>query len=76
MRIIINVKQIGTKMSVVPKLDQGSRDNINEINAGQALYEHISQAFSTMEAEQNRPLPLKWRIWGAIRSLCRGRKGK
>lgn len=74
MRIIINVRQVGTKMEIVPKLDQNSKDNINEINAGHMLFTNLAQVFTDMQAAQSNPPKLG--VWGKVKAFLRGKPRK
>jgi len=53
MRVIITVKCRGNKIAIEPKLDQSSKDNVREINAGKALYDSLNAMFSDIAKDQS-----------------------
>jgi len=54
LRIVINIKCNGCEVALVPRLDQSSSDNENEIHAGHALYAQLEAMFGKMEKKATR----------------------
>lgn len=73
MRIIVNIKQHGSNITLEPRLDGGSKDTPAEREAGERLFQHIGKAFSDLEAAQHPP-ERKPSIWRRIANRLRGRK--
>lgn len=51
MRILINLKYRAGKVHIETKLDQGCKDKVSEINAGQALYDTLCASFSELNGD-------------------------
>ena len=66
MRIVINIKCRGREVSISPRLDQSAHDDINEINAGHALFARIERLFGTLETKAVRrssSIALRVMLW-------------
>ena len=66
MRIVINIKCRGREVTISPRLDQSAHDDINEINAGHALFARLEGLFGTMETKAVRrssSIALRVMLW-------------
>lgn len=71
MRIIINVKERGGKISIETKLDTGCRDTARERAAGEALFHHLGDHFAAMEQTATKPSR-----WARVKALFGGKRAK
>ena len=51
LRIIIGLRYRAGKVHIETKLDQGCKDKVSEINAGQALYDTLCASFSELNGD-------------------------
>ena len=71
MRIIINVKERGGKISIETKLDTGCRDTARERAAGEALFHHLGDHFASMKQTAEKP-----DRWARVKALFGGKRAK
>ena len=71
MRIIINVKEIGGKISIETKLDTGCRDTARERAAGELLFDFIGGQLSSLEQKAEKP-----GRWARVKAFLGGKRAK
>ena len=71
MRIIINVKEIGGKISIMAKLDTGCRDTARERAAGEALFNFIGGQLSSLEQTAEKPSR-----WARVKAFLGGKRAR
>ena len=69
MRIIINVKERGGKISIEAKPDSGCRDTARERAAGEALFDFIGGQLSSLEQTAEKP-----GRWARVKAFFGGKR--